>query len=406
MQRTTQSSAPVVHVVDINGVARTLAGMKPHLLFLVTTDWYFCSHRLPVAQAALDAGYRVSVMTQEEQHGNRIRAAGLELIPVCFPRGERNPVRELALLNALRINYKRLQPDIVHHVAIKPVLYGAFAARCAGIPVTVNAIAGLGYLFTSSHLRARLIRQLVCPALAAALRRPSAWTIVQNKDDEALLRRQGMLDHDRVRLIAGSGVELDKFSHAPDTSEVPIVLLAARMLWDKGINEFVQAARILKSRDVRAHFVLVGDPDPDNPSSISAETLKAWDAEGIVQWWGHRDDMPDVYSLAAIVCLPSYREGFPKVLIEAGAAGRACVTTDVPGCRDVVEHEVNGLRVPARDALALAQALQRLILDAPLRNAMGVRARQRAERDFDVREIANATLQLYAHALDALQGRR
>jgi glycosyltransferase involved in cell wall biosynthesis len=379
--------------------------MSAHLLFLVTADWYFCSHRLPLARAALDAGYRVSVMTQVEHHGDQIRALGAEVIPVRFPRGGRDPLGQLVLLNTLRAHYKRLRPDIVHHVAIKPVLYGALAARCAGSAITINAVAGLGYLFTSSHLRARIIRKLVSPVLKAALDRQSAWTIVQNKDDEGTLRALGMLRHDRVKLIAGSGVELDRFCPRPDTAAVPVVLLAARMLADKGIHEFVQAARILKARAVSAHFVLVGDADPQNPSSIPIQCLKSWDAEGIVQWWGHRDDMPEVYAEASIVCLPSYREGFPKVLIEACAAGRACVATDVPGCRDVVRDGVNGLLVPARDAPALAQALERLIVDAALRRQMATRARQRAESDFDVRQVASATLQLYARALGALESR-
>lgn len=379
--------------------------MKPHLLFLVTADWYFCSHRLPLAKAALDAGYRVSVMTQEERHGEQIRATGAELVPVNFPRGERSPLRQLALVNALRMNYQRLRPGIVHHVAIKPVLCGAIAAQCAGTALTVNAIAGLEYLFTSSHLRTRLMRQLVRAALAQALRRRRSWTIVQNKDDESILRRLGILNHDRVALIAGSGVALDTFKPRPETDEVPIVLLAAGMLWDKGVDEFVRAARILKSRNVRARFVLVGAADPQNPSSIPIQTLNAWDHEGIVQWWGHRDDMLDVLERSAIVCLPSYREGFPKVLIEACAAGRACVTTNVPGCREVVDDGDNGLLVPARDPEALAQAIERLILDAPLRRAMGARVRERAERDFDVRQVANSKLELYSKALDSFHSR-
>ena len=377
--------------------------MSPHLLFLVTADWYFCSHRLPLASAALAEGYRVSVMTQEDKHGDVIRALGADVIPVRFPRGERNPLRELALLNTLRSNYRRVQADIVHHVAIKPVLYGSLAAQCAKTRLTVNAIAGLGYLFTSSHRRARAMRRLVRPALTAALNRRCAWTIVQNRDDEALLRDMGILNHPRVRLIAGSGVDLDEFSCRPESDGPPTVLLAARMLWDKGIGEFVEAARILKSRGVHARFVLVGDPDPYNPSSIPATTLRGWDEEGLLQWQGHRDDMANAYTSAAIVCLPSYREGLPKVLIEACAAGRACVTTNVAGCRDVVEHENNGLLVPERDAPALAQAIERLILDAPLRQAMGTRARARAERDFDVRQVATATLQLYEQGLAGLR---
>ncbi len=373
--------------------------MNPHLLFLVTEDWYFCSHRLALAVAARAAGYRVSVVTQVSRHGERIRDAGLDLVPVRFPRSGRRPLTDLALLARLAVVYRRLRPDIAHHVAVKPVLYGALAATLAGTPATVNALAGLGYLYTSTHARARLLRGVLRPALGAALRRRGAFTIVQNPDDERALRDTRLLDHERVVRIAGSGVDVERFVPTPEPPGPPLVVLPARLLWDKGVGEFVAAARLLRGRGVEARFALVGERDAENPSAVSDAELEAWRNEGVIECAGRRDDMPAVYAEAALVCLPSYREGLPKVLLEAGAAGRPAVTTDVPGCREVVRDGVNGLLVPARDAGALAEALARLLADAALRARFGAAARERVLREFADTHIIGQTLALYEQAL-------
>lgn len=365
------------------------------LVYFVTEDWYFCSHRLPLAVAARAAGYEVTVVTRVRAHGEVIRAAGLDLAPFEIARGGMNPLAELATLARLIGVYRRIRPDIAHHVAMKPVLYGSLAARIAGVPHVINALAGMGWLFTSAGGAAALLKSLVRAALRRLLARGIA--LVQNPDDAALLERLGV-DARRIRRIAGSGVDLARFHPAPEPPGIPVVVLPSRLLWDKGVGEFVAAARMLKARGVEARFVLAGQPDAANPASIPVTQLARWVEDGVVEHLGWVDDMPRVFREAHIVCLPSYREGLPKALIEAAAAGRPIVTTDVPGCREVVEDGVHGLRVPPRDAVALADALARLIADAGLRARIGASARARAEAEFGIEAIVAQTLALYREA--------
>jgi len=373
----------------------------PKLLYLVTEDWYFCSHRLPLARAARAAGFRVSVVTRVQQHAEQIRAAGLELIPLNLLRRSANPVRELATVGKIAATYRRVRPDIVHHVAMKPVLYGSLAAWWAGTPHVVNALAGLGYVFSSSDAKARLLRPLVETGLRALLNRGNSRLIIQNPDDIALLTGQGVVDAARTVLIRGSGVDLSRFEPGAEPEGEPLVVLPARMLRDKGVEEFVAAARQLKRAGVSARFALVGDPDPENPAAISLSQLGAWRNEGVVECWGWRDDMAEVFKQATLVCLPSYREGLPKALIEAAACERALVTCDVPGCREVVRHGDNGLLVPARDSVALAQALRALLDNPSLRQAMARRSRERAVQEFSVERVIGDTLALYRAVLNS-----
>lgn len=372
--------------------------MTVRLVYLVTVDWYFCSHRLPLAVAARDAGYQVSVVTQVGAHGERIRDHGLDLVPVRFPRAAGRPLQDLRVLASLPGIYSRLRPHLAHHVAIKPVLYGAAAAALARVPVTVNALAGLGYAFTGERALGAAMRL----PLRLALRRASAWTILQNPEDRTALERSGLLVPERVRLIRGSGVDLERFVAHPEPAGDPVVVLASRLLWDKGVGEFVHAARSLRQAGVKARFVLVGEPDAENPAAVSVDALQAWQGEGVVEWWGRRDDMPAVLSGAHLFCLPSYREGMPKVLLEAAACGRAAVSTAVSGCRDAVHDGVTGLLVPPRNPDALAGALGRLIADASLRRAMGRAARTLAEAEFGVERVIAQTLALYEEALDGV----
>jgi glycosyltransferase involved in cell wall biosynthesis len=368
---------------------------SPRLLYLVTEDWYFCSHRLPLAAAARDAGFDVSVATRVREHADEIRRAGVEPIPIGLSRRSVNPFRELGTLREIVRTYRTVKPDIVHHVALKPVVYGSLAARLAGVPSVVNALAGLGYVFSSQDRRARLVRPAVEAAFRALLDRPGRRLIVQNPDDLALLEGERVISPGRAALIRGSGVDLDRFTPAPEPVGTPLVVLAARMLRDKGVVEFVAAAERLKADGVAARFALVGDPDPDNPASIPVDTLRRWSAGGAVEWWGWRDDMVEVFHQSHVVCLPSYREGLPKALIDAAACGRAIVTCDVPGCREVVREGDNGLLVPPRDAAALAAALRRLLADAALRRAMGERGRARAVAEFSLGRVIEQTLELY-----------
>ncbi len=374
---------------------------KPKLLYFVTEDWYFCSHRLPLALAAYEAGYEVLVATRVNQHGDLIRSHGLELIPIELSRRSRNPLKELSVIwQTLRI-YRQHKPDIVHHVALKPILYGAIAAKLTGVPNVINALAGLGYLFISKRLQARVLRPLVETAFQLLLNRARSRTIFQNPDDLRLLIGRGVLTKERAVLIRGSGVDTKLYKYTPDPNTgTLLVVLAARMLWDKGVREFVEAARILKSQGIQARFALVGEGDIDNPASISPTQLTSWHDEKIIEWWGQHEDMPQVFAQAHIVCLPSYREGLPKVLIEAAACGRPIVATDVPGCREIVRHNENGLLIPAKDPQALAVALNRLLNDAELRESMGKRGRAMVEAEFSTEYVVEQTLQLYKELLE------
>jgi glycosyltransferase involved in cell wall biosynthesis len=362
------------------------------LLFVVTEDWYFVSHRLPLAVAAQAAGFEVAVATRAGRQADVIRGAGIRLISFELSRRGGNPLAELVALWRL---YRREGPDLVHHVALKPVVVGALAARLARVPAQVNAVAGLGWLFTSSSGVVRLVRPVLRWALGRLLRQPHSLTIVQNPEDKALLEAAGV-PAARLRLIRGAGVDVRVFFPLPPSPLPVCVVLVARMLWDKGVGEFVEAARRLTAAGVAARFVLVGDPDPANPASVPDSTLRAWHGRHGVEWWGRRDDIPAVLQAAHIACLPSfYGEGLPKSLLEAAACGLPIVTTDAPGCREVVQDGVNGLLAPVRDAAALAAALKKLIDDAELRRRMGARSRQRAETEFALETVIAQTLSVY-----------
>ncbi|NLD37452.1 MAG: glycosyltransferase family 4 protein [Desulfatiglans sp.] len=370
------------------------------LIFFVTEDWYFYSHRLPLAIAAKDAGYDVSVITHVNKHGELIRQAGIRLIPFDLSRRGMNLVSELSVIKRLIKIYREEMPDILHHVAMKPVIYGSFAARFAGVSNVVNAFAGLGYIFTSTDLKARLLRAVMGLSLRWLINRKKSRLILQNQDDSELLIGKGFINKERVRLIKGSGVDINIYSPTKEPDGAPLVILASRMLWAKGIKEFVEAARYLKSRGVIARFALIGDSDMHNPSSISVDQLSDWDSEGVVEWWGHKSDMPNVISKSNIVCLPSfYGEGIPKVLIEAASCGRAIVTTNTPGCKEIVIDGENGLLVPIRNPEKLADAIGTLIANNGLRKKMGENGRKLVENNFSLKIVIEKTMEVYKELL-------
>lgn len=366
------------------------------IVYLITEDWYFWSHRLPLARAAIKAGYKVCLVTRVGAYGERIRAEGIQLVPALLRREGRNPRHELKAISEIVRIYKSARPSIVHHVGVKPIIYGSIAARLAKVPIVVNALPGLGYVFARSDRRARLFRLGIAPLFRRLINRPNASVILQNRDNEKVLVDAGIVSPEKVALIRGSGVDLSQFPFQPEPAGRPVVLLASRMLWDKGVGEFVEAARRLKDSGSDARFVLVGETDPANPASIPPAKLEGWVGEGIVEWWGRRNDMPPVFAESAIVCLPSYCEGLPKVLLEAAASGRAIVATDVPGCREIVHQEINGLLVPPRDAESLASAVQRLLGDKQLRERMARAGRTIVEDNFSIEQVVSETLALYA----------
>jgi glycosyltransferase involved in cell wall biosynthesis len=363
------------------------------LLFLLTEDWFFASHFWVRALAARAAGWRVILAAHESAATPRIRASGIEVIPIPFIRRRLNPFAELVFTLRLAAIYRRLRPDVVHHIALKPIVIGGLAARLAGVKHILNAPVGLGFVFSSDKFLAKLLKPLVTLGLRLTLTPPGARVVFENPDDLAALTAAGMVRPNAASLIRGAGVDIAKFHPTPEPPGPVRVVLIARMIREKGVADFVAAARLLRAQ---AEFVLIGAPDPGNPNSITAAELTAWTAEGIVVWLGPRADIAEQLAAAHIATQPStYREGLPKSALEAMAAGKPLVATDIPGCREAVEHNVTGYLIPPRDPAALAAALQKLIASPELRAKFGAAARARAVENFSDEIVCAATLALY-----------
>ena len=352
-----------------------------------------------LAQAARDAGFEVLLAMRVQEHGPEISRQGFKLFPINLLRKSVNPIREVLAVIELTRLYRAEKPDLVYHVAIKPILYGSIAARLAGVPSVINVFAGLGYTYTSEEFRAKLLRLLLKFGLNAACKSSGSIAVFQNEEDQAQLVRDHVVRQSRTRVIRGTGVDTERFRPMPNEGGEPVILLACRMLWDKGVGEFVEAARLLKRQKPGVRFVLVGRCDEDNPASIQPEQLHRWQEEGTIEWWGHRSDMPAVLGNAAVVVLPSYREGLPVSLLEAAACGKPIVATDVPGCREVVRHRINGLLVAPRNANALADAIVTLLENPELRNELGRRGRDIVVKEFSSTMVTQQTLALYDELL-------
>lgn len=371
------------------------ARTKPTLLFVVTEDWYFCSHRLPLALSAIQAGYEVAIATRVTHHGDMIKQAGIIVYPWNVSRGSTNLLAEIYTLYALFKIYLKVKPDLIHQVALKPVLYGSFAAKLTGCKKVINALGGMGSVFNNGKKQARWLKASIVAGFKWFLSGQGKILILQNQDDCDLMTQEAGVDASNIRLIRGAGVNMQQFDARAEPDATPLVILPARMLWDKGVAEYVEAARMLRSEGIDARFALVGGIDAANPTGISLDQLNQWVAAGVVEWFGMRVDMPEVLRQANLVCLPSYREGLPKSLLEAASSARAIVTTDVPGCREIVRDGENGLLVPAQDAAALAAALKKLILDSALRQQMGRNGRNMILKEFSEELVVKATLDIY-----------
>jgi glycosyltransferase involved in cell wall biosynthesis len=367
--------------------------MSRRLLIVVNDAAFFLSHRLPIALAARVAGYDVHVATPVDENVGQIVRAGFAHHPLPLRRDSTNIFRELRAIGSLFLLYRHIKPEIVHHVALKAVLYGGVAARLARVPRVVHAITGLGHLFLSP--RRSLLRRIVMALFGFVMSRERLRVIFQNPDDRELFVREGVVREKDCVLIRGSGVDIDEFVATAEPDGIPVVVLVSRMLTTKGVREFAEAARMVQQRGIQARFVLVGDIDAANPDTIGAGTLEAWQYGGALEWWGHRADIAEVFRKAHIVCLPSYREGLPKVLIEAASCARAIVATDVPGCREIVVHGRNGLLVPPRAVLPLAEAIIELLSEPSRRAAMGAAGRAMVVESFSVDRIVRQTLQVY-----------
>lgn len=363
------------------------------------TDWYLYNFRRSLALALRDAGHEVILLSPPGPYGAKLQSLGLEWHAAPMDRRSLNPLREIKLLRWLTQFMRAQQIDVVHGFTIKCAVYGSLAARWAGVPARVNAVAGMGYVFTSNDAKALILRPVVRSLLRLALGGKGARLILQNPDDVRLFQQAGLVDDTTIRLIPGSGVDCSRFAPTDSNLRQPgarmRVVLPARLLWDKGLAEFIDAARLLKAANKPIDLLLAGDPDPGNPAAVPEATVQQWVREGLVEWLGHVDDMPALFRSVDVVALPSYREGLPKGLIEAGASGLPLVTTDVPGCREVVTNNVNGLLVPVKNASALADALARLCDDPPLRARLGAAARTKALTEFDEHIVIERTAAVY-----------
>ena len=377
----------------------------PRLLYVVNIPRFFLSHRLPLALAARHAGFDVQVATSDSDQAalQRIAENGLPCHPIKLRQHGLNPLLEARTLLALRALYREVQPDLLHHVSIKPVIYGGIAARLSGCGKVVQAMSGLGYVFVHPSRKAKLLNRLSAPAFKLALGGERSRTIFQNADDRQHFVTRGLVARHKTLVIRGSGVDESVFRpRGENQDEAPVVLFAGRLLWQKGIGDFVELARRLRGR---ARFQVAGYEESTSPLNVSAVQLRSWEAEGLIEWLGAHDNMPSVYAKSNIVCLPStYGEGVPKVLIEAASCARACVTTDTPGCRDIVRHGVNGLLAPPNDIEALTQALQFLIDNPAERLKMAAAGRQIVLEGFTLRQVVNETLSLYNAMLESDSG--
>jgi len=373
------------------------------IILFANTDWYLYNFRRSLALAVRAAGHDVLLISPPGEYGARFRDLGLRWEPLpAMDRRSLNPLRELRALAELFALFRREQPELVHNFTIKCAVYGSIAAMLTGVPARINAVAGLGYVFASNERRARLLRPVVRALMRFALRGRRARLILQNHDDARMFLDHGLIEDARVRVIAGSGVDCNRFVPRTRTrNDPPRVLLAARLLWEKGVKEYVQASRTLRAQGRRIRFLLAGASDPGNPAAVPEAAVSSWVDEGIVEWIGHVDDMPALFASSDVFVLPSYyREGLPKSLIEAAACATPLITTDMPGCRDVVIDGVDGLIVPPRDADALGTAIARL-LDAPeLARKLGLAARAKTLAAFDERIVIRRTLETYEEVLD------
>lgn len=369
---------------DEERVVGPSVGTPKRILFVVNADWFFLSHRTALAEAAANHGYEVIVATPNTGQAHAIidRGYGYYEIPDNVKGLSPNPIAELKTLFALYRLIKEVQPDIVHLSTPKVVTYGSIAARMLKNTPVISLVSGLGYLFSKGR-KARLLNPLVKVLYRLALRHPRSCTVFQNPQDRAVFVRNGFVDQDCTSLIRGSGVDCCLFVPCDEPPCSRIVLLPSRLLWDKGVGEFVQAARELRDTYPDVRFVLAGQPDNGNPTSIPEKQLTEWANEGVIEWWGHRTDMPNVMAAASIVVLPSYHEGLPKALLEAAAAGRPIVATDIAGCREAVREGVNGCLVPVGDSKALAKAIDKLLSSSLLRHTYGMAGRQICIREFD-----------------------
>ena len=392
------------------------AAQPKKILYVGNHAGHFITHRIPIFRALQQAGYEVHValpshtdqleklMTQNIDLVEKINQLGFHYHQITLDRSSVNPLREIQALTSLYNLFRELKPDLVFNATIKPIIYGGIISRLARIPATVNLVSGLGYIFLADGAKGRVLRTFATLAYKAAIGRPNTHTIFQNSDDYQVFIDHNIVTEKTASIVKGSGVNIDEFSFVPEPAGTPVVILTSRLLWDKGIGEYVKASQQLRDEGVEARFLLVGDTDEANPNAIPQDQLQKWNDDGLVEWLGWRQDVPDLLKQSHIVCLPSYyREGIPKSLIEAAACGRPIVTTDSPGCREIVENGKNGFLVKPRDVQDLSDALRKLLTDAELRREMGQNSRTLAETGFSEQAIGARATEICTKLIDNIK---
>lgn len=371
------------------------------VLFFANTDWYLYNFRLALAKYLRGQDLEVVMLSPTGPYGPLLQAEGFKWIGLEMNRRSLNPAAEIALIRRIAAVYAAEKPDLVHHFTIKCVVYGSVIARWNGIRNRVNAVTGMGYVFSDTGFRARLLRPIVRGLIKAALSGKGSRLILQNKDDVAAFVAADLAEQNHTHLIMGSGVDTSRFRPSPSFSKHSAlrVLLASRLIWEKGIREYVEAARLIRASNASVEFLLAGSPDPGNPGSVPPQQVEKWQQDGAIVYLGHIGDMPRLLADVDVAVLPSYREGVPRSLLEAAAFGIPIVTTDVAGCREVVTHGVNGLLVPARDSGALANAIRFMYENPVDRKRMGIMGRETVLNGFDQRIVFERTYAVYQNLL-------
>ncbi len=360
------------------------------IILFANTDWYLYNFRIKLAEELIRMKNDLLLVSPAGNYADRLQNLGFKWKGLDLSRSGINPYQEIRAIIQLTRLYKQERPELVHNFTSKCVVYGSIAAKLAGIDRVVNSVTGMGFVFTKKNLMTFFLKPFI--TLFYKITLIKSRVIFQNQQDMDYFIKHNLVKASQCALIPSSGVDIKKFHPTPLNAEVPLVVLPARMLWDKGVGEFVEAAEILKSKGIKARFALVGMPDQGNPSSITQKQLEQWSGSGIIEDWGWQEDMASVYQQASIVCLPSYREGLAKGLIEAAACGRALVASDIPGCREVIVNGVNGFLVPSKEVIPLAEAIEKIIQNRRLLAKMGRESRKIALRDFSVEKINRETI--------------
>jgi len=369
------------------------------ILFIVNVDWFFVSHRLPIAIKAKEQGYQVHIAARITNKLSLLKDYGFIIHPLNLHRS-RTGVKIISEFLEILSLIRNINPNIVHLITIKAVLLGGVSARMAKTPAVVSAIPGLGFVFIKKGIVGFFYRHIVSFFYRLSLNHKNQMVIFQNSSDQAKLNKITKNPLQESIIINGSGVDLSVYNFKPIPQGTPIVLFPSRFLIDKGFKEFIEAAKIVNLYEKKAHFIMIGDIDLSNPSSLSRHEIDQYKISGDVEFFEYLDEgLKEIYPLATMVVLPSYREGFPKVLIEAAACGRAIVTTDVPGCRDAIDKGKTGLLVAARDSEMLASAIKELLDNTELCRNMGKAGRVRAERLFDINLVVSTHMEIYKNLL-------